>query len=92
MTVSVDDSKKLVLEPDEGENVIVAICYTAHVTSTLEEGAVFDLVLSPTSTANASVDFYLATANPLVISSGNVSGDHDSLRTIHLFLALTRLY
>ena len=79
MTITIYDSEKLVIEPDEGENTTVTICYTVDVTSTLERDAVFDLVLSPASTANISIDFYLATANPLLISSVNLSGKDDSL-------------
>ena len=57
-------------EPKNGEYKTVEVCYTVNITSLLDRDAVFDLILSPTSTANISTDFYLNTTSPLIIESG----------------------
>ena len=68
---------KLIKEPN-GEYKIVEVCFTAIVFSTLDRAAVFDLILSPTSTANISTDFYLNTSTSLIIDSETISSHgHD---------------
>ena len=71
-------------EPKNGEYKSVEVCYTANITSPLDRDAVFDLILSPTSTANISTDFYLNTSNPLIIESGQQSGGGVVSGCIHL--------
>ena len=74
----IEDSVKLIKEPKDGEYRAVKVCYTAVITSPLDGAAVFDLILSPTSTANISTDFYLNTSTSLIIVSEGISSSDDN--------------
>ena len=71
------DSIKLIKEPKNGEYKTVEVCYTAIITSSLDRVPVFDLILSPTSTAKISTDFYLNTSTSLIIEGEAIGGDND---------------
>ena len=63
-----------IAEPKNGEYISVEVCYRVNITSSLDRDAIFDLIFSPTSTANISTDFYLNTSTPLIIGNETLSG------------------
>ena len=77
VTLIVENPVIQIKEPNNGEYKTVEVCYTANITSPLDRDAVFDLILTPTSTANNGTDFYLTTTTPVIIESdfsGTFSG------------------
>ena len=71
MILTVNSSVVNIMEPDDDENMTVAVCFMAYISTTLDRDAEFNLTPSNMSTATIDYDFYLNTSLPVTIAAGS---------------------